>query len=126
MGGRSALGETVAHALPVRTKFRRKNRYRQYVNTIFQTLTAAYIKLGISLINTTLLHWQIENPKLIQVKTLQLCEAIAMCIECVLVPLYWLIETNRNFPELTSSRNKIVNNVGYRSPFQRNLGISSK
>ena len=46
------------------TKLRRLNKYRQNVNTIHQTLAAAYTKLLTSLINTTLLHWQIENPGL--------------------------------------------------------------
>jgi hypothetical protein len=95
------------------TRLRRKNGYRQNVNTIHQTLAAAYTKLLTSLINTTLLHWQIENPGLITVKMLQFCEALAMCIECMIIPSYWLWETEKNFPELTSSRNKMVNYCGY-------------
>ena len=95
------------------TKLRRLNSYRQNVNTIHQILAAAYIKLLTSLINTTLLHWQIENPGLITVQMIHFCEALAMCLECVIIPSYWLWETDKNFPELTSSRNKVVNNCGY-------------
>ena len=37
---------------------------------------------------------------------------VAMSIECVAVPAFWLWETNKNFPELTSSRNSILKDCG--------------
>ena len=93
-------------------KFQRKNKVRQNVNTIQQTIAAAYIKLLTSLINNTLLHWQAANPKAISTKQIQFCEAVAMSLECVIVPAFWLWETKKNFPELISSRNTVFKNCG--------------
>ena len=85
---------------------KKKRRYRQNVNTTVQTLAGAYVKLGTSFINTTMLHWHIASPDFIPSFTLQVLEGVAMFVECIVVPLIWLEETSRNFPELSSSRNK--------------------
>ena len=96
------------------TKFGSKTitHFRQNVNTVHQTIGAAYIKLITSLINSTLLHFQIVDPTFISAEEIQFCEMVAMSVECVAVPAFWLWETNKNFPELTSSRNTILKDCG--------------
>ena len=86
--------------------------FRQNVNTIHQTISAAYIKLVTSLINSTLLHIQIVDPNIISAEEVQICELVAMSVECVAVPAFWLWETSKNFPELTSSRNSVLKDCG--------------
>ena len=95
-------------------KFSRKKStfFRQNVNTIHQTIAAAYIKLLTALINCSLLHFQTLHPTLISAEEIQFCEMVAMGLECVVVPAFWLWETNKNFPELTSSRNTILKDCG--------------
>lgn len=89
------------------------NNFRQNVTTAKQTILACYIKLTFALVNCSLLHVQVrqEPGGVVTNGLMEMLEMLAMTVECVLVPSFWLAETRSNFPELTSSNNSILRNV---------------
>ena len=98
-----------------RYKPRSINNFRQNVTTAKQTILAAYIKLAISLVNCGLLHLQVRKVKVLEVEIstdlTELLELVAMVVETVVVPAFWLRETRKNFPELTSRNNSILRDI---------------
>ena len=87
------------------------NNFRRNVTTAKQTILACYIKLGFALVNCSLLHLQVRREGLVSTGLTEMLEMLAMAVECVLVPSFWLQETRNNFPELTSTNNSILRNV---------------
>ena len=47
-------------------------------------------------------------PALVSPSVIQVCDILFISIECLAVPGFWLWETGRNFPELTSTRNNVL------------------
>ena len=87
------------------------NNFRRNVTTAKQTILACYMKLGFALVNCSLLHIQVRRQGLVSTDLTEMLEMLAMAVECVLVPTFWLQETRNNFPELTSTNNSILRNV---------------
>ena len=51
---------------------------------------------------------QSVSPALVGPQVIQMCDILFISLECLAVPAFWLWETGKNFPELTSTRNNVL------------------
>ena len=47
-------------------------------------------------------------PGIVSPQAVQVSDLLFISLECLGVPAFWLWETGRNFPELTSTRNNVL------------------